>query len=147
MSSTIYKKKKKLILKNVNSVGGNFNHLRILWNVEMSSSDNQNTNDSPNGGMQVSRPPIFLRVITSELTNEVIFRINPVSTLNHLKLAYCTRAVFQVEFLRFMFRDRQIADYYDTPQSLGIFSFATIVVLFVCGVDCMCAYRQTNTDK
>lgn len=62
---------------------------------------------------------IRLRVITSEMTNEVHFRVKSAVTLGRLKRSYCNKLGFQVDELRFVFDGHRITDE-DTPKSLGM---------------------------
>lgn len=62
---------------------------------------------------------IRLRVITSDLTNEVHFRVKSATALGRLKRSYCSKLGFQVEELRFVFDGHRITDD-DTPKSLGM---------------------------
>ncbi|XP_025417283.1 small ubiquitin-related modifier-like [Sipha flava] len=67
----------------------------------------------------VSDEYIRLRVITSEMTNEVHFRVKSATTLGRLKRSYCSKLGFQVDELRFVFDGHRITDD-DTPKSLGM---------------------------
>ncbi|XP_050532253.1 small ubiquitin-related modifier-like [Daktulosphaira vitifoliae] len=62
---------------------------------------------------------IRLRVITSDMTNEVHFRVKSATSLGRLKRSYCSKMGFQVEELRFVFDGHRITDD-DTPKSLGM---------------------------
>lgn len=62
---------------------------------------------------------IRLRVITSDMTDEVHFRVKSATTLGRLKRSYCSKMGFQVEDLRFVFDGQRITDD-DTPKSLGM---------------------------
>ncbi|VVC44179.1 Hypothetical protein CINCED_3A010858 [Cinara cedri] len=62
---------------------------------------------------------IRLRVITSDMTNEVHFRVKAGTALGRLKRSYCTRLGFQHEELRFVFDGHRIIDE-DTPKSLNM---------------------------
>lgn len=62
---------------------------------------------------------IRLRVITSDMTNEVHFRVKAATALGRLKRSYCSKLGFQVEELRFVFDGHRITDD-DTPKSLGM---------------------------
>lgn len=62
---------------------------------------------------------IRLRVITSDMTNEVHFRVKSATALGRLKRSYCSKLGFQVEELRFVFDGHRITDE-DTPKSLGM---------------------------
>uniref|UniRef100_A0A2S2PM54 Small ubiquitin-related modifier n=1 Tax=Schizaphis graminum TaxID=13262 RepID=A0A2S2PM54_SCHGA len=62
---------------------------------------------------------IRLRVITSDMTNEVHFRVKAATALLRLKRSYCSKLGFQVDELRFVFDGHRITDE-DTPKSLGM---------------------------
>ncbi|CAH1714481.1 small ubiquitin-related modifier-like [Aphis gossypii] len=62
---------------------------------------------------------IRLRVITSDMTNEVHFRVKAATALVRLKRSYCSKLGFQVDELRFVFDGHRITDE-DTPKSLGM---------------------------
>lgn len=62
---------------------------------------------------------IRLRVITSDMTNEVHFRVKAATVLGRLKRSYCSKLGFQAEELRFVFDGHRITDE-DTPKSLGM---------------------------
>lgn len=62
---------------------------------------------------------IRLRVITSDNTNEVHFRVKSATALGRLKRSYCSKLGFQVNELRFVFDGQQITDE-DTPKKLGM---------------------------
>jgi len=62
---------------------------------------------------------ICLRVITSDMTNEVHFRVKATTSLSRLKRSYCSKLGFQVEELRFVFDGHRITDD-DTPKKLGM---------------------------
>ncbi|XP_060880089.1 small ubiquitin-related modifier-like [Metopolophium dirhodum] len=62
---------------------------------------------------------IRLRVITSDMTNEVHFRVKAATALVRLKRSYCSKLGFQVGELRFVFDGHRITDE-DTPKSLGM---------------------------
>lgn len=62
---------------------------------------------------------IRLRVITSDMTNEVHFRVKSATTLGRLKRSYCNKLGFSVEELRFVFDGHRITDD-DTPKKLGM---------------------------
>jgi len=62
---------------------------------------------------------IRLRVITSDMTNEVHFRVKSATALVRLKRSYCSKLGFQVDELRFVFDGHRITDE-DTPKSLGM---------------------------
>lgn len=62
---------------------------------------------------------IRLRVITSDMTNEVHFRVKAATALGRLKRSYCSKLGFQVEELRFVFDGHRITDD-DTPKSLNM---------------------------
>lgn len=62
---------------------------------------------------------IRLRVITSDMTNEVHFRVKSATALGRLKRSYCSKLGFQVDELRFVFDGHRITDD-DTPKSLGM---------------------------
>ncbi|XP_050532560.1 small ubiquitin-related modifier-like [Daktulosphaira vitifoliae] len=62
---------------------------------------------------------IRLRVITSDMTNEVHFRVKSATALGRLKRSYCSKLGFQVEELRFVFDGHRITDD-DTPKKLGM---------------------------
>ncbi|CAI6368899.1 unnamed protein product [Macrosiphum euphorbiae] len=62
---------------------------------------------------------IRLRVITSDMTNEVHFRVKAATALVRLKRSYCSKLGFQVDELRFVFDGHRITDD-DTPKKLGM---------------------------
>lgn len=62
---------------------------------------------------------IRLRVITSDMTNEVHFRVKSATTLGRLKRSYCNKLGFSVDELRFVFDGHRITDD-DTPKKLGM---------------------------
>lgn len=62
---------------------------------------------------------IRLRVITSDLTNEVHFRVKSATSLGRLKRSYCSKLGHQVDELRFVFDGHRITDD-DTPKSLNM---------------------------
>jgi len=62
---------------------------------------------------------IRLRVITSDMTNEVHFRVKAATALVRLKRSYCSKLGFPVDELRFVFDGHRITDN-DTPKSLGM---------------------------
>lgn len=62
---------------------------------------------------------IRLRVITSDMTNEVHFRVKSATALGRLKRSYCSKLGFQADELRFVFDGHRITDD-DTPNSLGM---------------------------
>lgn len=62
---------------------------------------------------------IRLRVITSDMTNEVHFRVKAATALVRLKRSYCSKLGYQVDELRFVFDGHRITDE-DTPKSLGM---------------------------
>jgi small ubiquitin-related modifier len=62
---------------------------------------------------------IRLRVITSDMTNEVHFRVKASTPLVRLKRSYCGKLGFQVDELRFVFDGHRITDD-DTPKKLGM---------------------------
>ncbi|XP_050435882.1 small ubiquitin-related modifier-like [Adelges cooleyi] len=62
---------------------------------------------------------IRLRVITSDMTNEVHFRVKSATSLGRLKRSYCSKMGFQVDELRFVFDGHRITED-DTPKSLGM---------------------------
>ncbi|XP_001945879.1 small ubiquitin-related modifier [Acyrthosiphon pisum] len=62
---------------------------------------------------------IRLRVITSDMTNEVHFRVKAATALVRLKRSYCSKLGFQVGELRFVFDGHRITDD-DTPKKLGM---------------------------
>lgn len=62
---------------------------------------------------------IRLRVITSDMTNEVHFRVKAATALGRLKRSYCSKLGYQVDELRFVFDGHRITDD-DTPKSLGM---------------------------
>jgi len=83
--------------------------------------------DDPNAGaLEVAEDKtvandeyIRLRVITSDMTNEVHFRVKAATALVRLKRSYCSKLGFQVDELRFVFDGHRITDD-DTPKSLGM---------------------------
>lgn len=90
--------------------------------------DEQSTSDTPAnnaGALEVAEDKtatdeyIRLRVITSDMTNEVHFRVKSATALGRLKRSYCSKLGFQVEELRFVFDGHRITDE-DTPKSLGM---------------------------
>jgi len=62
---------------------------------------------------------IRLRVITSDMTNEVHFRVKAATSLVRLKRSYCSKLGHQVDELRFVFDGHRITDD-DTPKKLGM---------------------------
>lgn len=60
---------------------------------------------------------IQLRVITSDMNNEVHFRVKFTTALGRLKRSYCNRLGLQVEELRFVFDGHRITDT-ETPKDL-----------------------------
>ncbi|KAL5234114.1 hypothetical protein ACI65C_001524 [Semiaphis heraclei] len=62
---------------------------------------------------------IRLRVITSDMTNEVHFRVKAATALGRLKRSYCSKLGFQSDELRFVFDGHRITDD-DTPKKLGM---------------------------
>lgn len=62
---------------------------------------------------------IRLRVITSDMTNEVHFRVKAATALGRLKRSYCSKLGFQVDELRFVFDGHRITDD-ETPKKLGM---------------------------
>lgn len=62
---------------------------------------------------------IRLRVITSDMTNEVHFRVKSATALGRLKRSYCGKLGYQLEELRFVFDGHRITDE-DTPKMLGM---------------------------
>jgi len=62
---------------------------------------------------------IRLRVITSDMTNEVHFRVKAATALVRLKRSYCSKLGYQVDELRFVFDGHRITDD-DTPKKLGM---------------------------
>lgn len=62
---------------------------------------------------------IRLRVITSDMTNEVHFRVKSATALGRLKRSYCSKLGFQLGELRFVFDGHRITDD-DTPKTLGM---------------------------
>lgn len=62
---------------------------------------------------------IHLRVINSDMTSEVHFRVKPETDLGRLKRSYCKRLGLQLEELRFVFDGYRIADE-DTPKSMNM---------------------------
>lgn len=94
---------------------------------EASTNEQGMSEGNPNAGALevaedktlVSDEYIRLRVITSDMTNEVHFRVKSVTTLGRLKRSYCSKLGFQVEELRFVFDGHRITDD-DTPKSLGM---------------------------
>jgi len=62
---------------------------------------------------------IRLRVITSDMTNEIHFRVKAATALGRLKRSYCSKLGFQPNELRFVFDGHRITDD-DTPKKLGM---------------------------
>ncbi|VVC37222.1 Ubiquitin-related domain,Rad60/SUMO-like domain,Ubiquitin domain [Cinara cedri] len=62
---------------------------------------------------------IRLRIITSDMTNEVHFRVKAGTALGRLKRSYSNRLGFQQDELRFVFDGHRIHDD-DTPKSLNM---------------------------
>lgn len=62
---------------------------------------------------------IRLRVITSDMTNEVHFRVKSATALGRLKRSYCSKLGYQENELRFVFDGHRIVDE-DTPKKLGM---------------------------
>lgn len=62
---------------------------------------------------------IRLRVITSDMTNEVHFRVKSATSLGRLKRSYCSKLGLQSDELRFVFDGHRITDD-DTPKRLGM---------------------------
>ncbi|KAL5234116.1 hypothetical protein ACI65C_001526 [Semiaphis heraclei] len=99
--------------------------------TEVTNDDNhehQSTSvaDSNAGALEVAEDKtvandeyIRLRVITSDMTNEVHFRVKAATALVRLKRSYCSKLGFQVDELRFVFDGHRITDD-DTPKSLGM---------------------------
>jgi len=96
-------------------------------NEEPKPSASSSSEVDPNAGAlevaeekaSVSDEYIRLRVITSDMTNEVHFRVKSATALGRLKRSYCSKLGFQVEELRFVFDGHRISDD-DTPKSLGM---------------------------
>jgi len=101
-------------------------------NVEESNDQNTATEGDANivntnvGALEVaddkgpvSDEYIRLRVITSDMTNEVHFRVKAATALVRLKRSYCSKLGFQPEELRFVFDGHRITDD-DTPKKLGM---------------------------
>lgn len=106
-------------------------------NVATSSTDKATENDQQGQSTSVADPNtgalevpedkslanadeyIRLRVITSDMTNEVHFRVKAATALVRLKRSYCSKLGFQVDELRFVFDGHRITDE-DTPKSLGM---------------------------
>lgn len=62
---------------------------------------------------------IHLRVITSDMNNEVHFKVKFSTALGRLKRSYCSKLGLQVEELRFVFDGHRISDT-DTPKDLNM---------------------------
>lgn len=62
---------------------------------------------------------IHLRVITSDMNNEVHFKVKFNTVLGRLKRSYCNKLGLQVEELRFVFDGHRITDT-DTPKDLNM---------------------------
>lgn len=62
---------------------------------------------------------IRLKVITSDLSNEVHFRVKSATSLGRLKRSYCGKLGLEPNELRFVFDGHRITDD-DTPKSLGM---------------------------
>jgi len=85
------------------------------------------TNASPallsDQGAAVANVPsdgyINLRVITSDMANEVHFRLKSEVPLVRMKIAYCKKLGLNKDELRFMFDGYRITDN-DTPAKLGM---------------------------
>ena len=97
-------------------------------NIEISDEQNTAEGDaSANAGAlevaddkaSTSDEYIRLRVITSDMTNEVHFRVKAATALVRLKRSYCSKLGFQVDELRFVFDGHRITDD-DTPKKLGM---------------------------
>lgn len=92
---------------------------------EQSTSTTDANNASANAGsMEIAECKttdeyIRLRVITSDMTNEVHFRVKAATSLGRLKRSYCSKLGFQSDELRFVFDGHRITDE-DTPKSLGM---------------------------
>jgi len=85
----------------------------------------QNTAEGNAGALEltdnkeVADEYIHLRVITSDMTNDVHFRVKATTSLVRLKRSYCSKLGFQVDELRFVFDGHRITDD-DTPKKLGM---------------------------
>lgn len=94
-------------------------------NVDEQSTSGTNVNSGvlevTEENASASEEYIRLRVITSDMTNEVHFRVKSTTALGRLKRSYCSKLGFQVEELRFVFDGHRITDD-DTPKSLGMIS-------------------------
>lgn len=95
----------------------------IAESTEQNTQGNGNTNA---GALEVADEKaaaadeyIRLRVITSDMTNEVHFRVKAATALVRLKRSYCSKLGFQVDELRFVFDGHRITDD-DTPKKLGM---------------------------
>jgi len=88
-------------------------------NEQMTSEGTSNALEVTEEKSSVSDEYIRLRVITSDMTNEVHFRVKSATALSRLKRSYCSKLGFQVEELRFVFDGHRITDD-DTPKKLGM---------------------------
>jgi len=95
-------------------------------NIEEPTEQNGAEGDANAGSLEVvddkaaaSDEYIRLRVITSDMTNEVHFRVKAATALVRLKRSYCSKLGFQVDELRFVFDGHRITDD-DTPKKLGM---------------------------
>ncbi|XP_060880346.1 small ubiquitin-related modifier-like [Metopolophium dirhodum] len=96
-------------------------------NIAESSEQNTEVDGNTNAGaLEVTDDKaaaadeyIRLRVITSDMTNEVHFRVKAATALVRLKRSYCSKLGFQVGELRFVFDGHRITDD-DTPKKLGM---------------------------
>ncbi|XP_025197008.1 small ubiquitin-related modifier-like [Melanaphis sacchari] len=94
-------------------------------NIEESNEQNTAVADVNTGALEVAEDKtssdeyIRLRVITSDMTNEVHFRVKASTPLVRLKRSYCSKLGFRVDELRFVFDGHRITDD-DTPKKLGM---------------------------
>ncbi|XP_027853374.1 small ubiquitin-related modifier-like [Aphis gossypii] len=95
-------------------------------NIEESNEQNTATTDVNTVALEVaddktstSDDYIRLRVITSDLNNEVHFRVKAATPLVRLKRSYCSKLGHQIDELRFVFDGHRITDE-DTPKKLGM---------------------------
>ncbi|KAF0765599.1 small ubiquitin-related modifier-like [Aphis craccivora] len=95
-------------------------------NIEESTEQKIAVSDVNTGAVEVaddktltSDEYIRLRVITSDLNNEVHFRVKAEVSLVRLKRSYCSKLGYQLNELRFVFDGHRITDE-DTPKKLGM---------------------------
>jgi len=87
--------------------------------ISITTVSQQVTEQTTSVQTSVQQEYIKLRVITSDMTNEVHFRVRMETNLGRMKRSYCNKMNFEVDQLRFMFDGHRICDN-DTPKSLGM---------------------------